>query len=637
MKKTILIWFLMIFGMTFSATNDIYNTRIDINKYPNASVVTLLDKENINFNTDNSYIIKKHIIKRILNYKGKKSSSEYKIKFDKRFEKISIISAKTIKMEKTGMKEIPVNKKDNIRIIDAPSDVGLMRYAVHKMEVIAFPSVNEGDIIDIEYTIENKNRQKRSKTISFASKEAVYNKVEIINIPKDMNFNITKFNWNDKIEYTDNKNNDRRIIKFDEKFMPQILDERNIPESFKFIPTVIFTNYNNWKEYKDILLEKYVKINKNKDNLKVLSYIKNKVLDKLITKDMTNIKKAEIIQDFIAKHIEIKYIENLLDFKASSPKKVVESGYGTSLDIENLFLLLLKEEGISGKIVILGSNKLVWDDIEKGIDVNGFNYAISKIKIDDKSYFVDATNKFSKLGESITENNIGLILNKGKVEFVDVKSNEKNITRTEKKYNIVIDLNGDATINKTIYYYGINAIGERGKYKYMTPIMKQQDYQKELGMISQNAYPISKQMDIGLGSPVKISYIYKYKNFASIDGNFIYFDLPYRLDKLDLFEKVRKYPFELYSDIIEKDNISIEYPQKYKVRIAPKSLEIKDKNMWIKRDLQINNNDGKGRIILNTIVKYNAHIYALNEYSKLYKTIEKLTYPKNTKVLLEKE
>ncbi|BDU51196.1 DUF3857 domain-containing protein [Haliovirga abyssi] len=637
MKKIILIWFFMMFSMIFSETNSIYNTKIDMKRYPNASVVTLLDRESIIFNKDNSYIIKKHIIKRILNYKGKKASSEYKIKFDKRFEKVDIINAKTVKISKSGIKEIAVDKSKNIRIIDAPSDVGLMKYAAHKMEVIAFPAVNEGDIIDIEYTIKNNKKQKISGTVNFASREAVYNKVEIINIPKDMNFNITKFNWNTKMEYMDNIAKDRKIIKFSEKFMPQILDESNIPESLKFMPTVIFTNYNNWAEYRDELLGKFIKINKSKENLQILKEIKEKVLDKLITKDMTNMKKEEIIQDFIAKHIEIKYIDNLLDFEASSPKEILTRGYGTSLDIENLFLLLLKEEGISGEIVILGSDKLVWDDVKKGIDMNRFNYAISKVTIDNKDYFVDATNEFSKLGESVIENNIGLILDTGKPEFVNVKSIEKNITRIEKSYNIKIDLNGDALINKTIYFYGINAIGEREKYKYMTPIMKQQDYQKELGMISQNAYPISKQMDVELGSPVKISYTYKYTNFASIDGDFIYFDLPYRLDMLDLFENVRKYPFELVSDILRKNNISIEYPANYKVRIAPKSLEIKEKNMLIKRDLKIGNSNGGNKIILDTVVRYNSHIYTIEEYSKLYKILEKLNYPKNAKVLLEKE
>jgi hypothetical protein len=87
MKRKVTIIVLLIFTVFISfvdasiskSDKKIYDTKIDNIKYPNSSAAILLDYTRITINSDSTYSKTKRVVKRVLNYKGKKENSEYKI------------------------------------------------------------------------------------------------------------------------------------------------------------------------------------------------------------------------------------------------------------------------------------------------------------------------------------------------------------------------------------------------------------------------------------------------------------------------------------------------------------------------------------------------------------------------------
>ncbi|RKX72507.1 hypothetical protein DRP43_00600 [candidate division TA06 bacterium] len=631
MKRKVTIIVLLIFTVFISfvdaniskSDKNIYDTKIDNIKYPNSSAAILLDYTRITINSDSTYTKTRRVVKRVLNYKGKKENSEYKITFDKRYENIEINKAVTIKEENKKYIEIPIDKSA-MREIDLPSESGFMDYAVHKMRISAFSSVESNDIVDIEYTKKNNKKDKFTDIIIFGYKEPIYKIYYEIIMPENMSI---KFNKLEGVTFKEKKIGDMKLYIWESEKLPQILREQGQPEWSYFTKTLFITVYSDWNQFKNDLLKQY------NDKIKITESIKN-LTDMIINRITDDRKKVNVISKYIAKNIDSKPVNSLTDFDLRNVDDIIKSGYAASFDRIALFLTMMKYIGIESYPVAVGPKVYYWDKRKDCLQPNDFKTMICKIKIDNKEYYINPESEFYPLGYINYSNNIGLLIKEDNVKFETIMSDSLNRNRKENVKTIRIDSKGNAIISVKSLIWGDEAVKKRESFTYITPIKKKQAYEEIINTISQNAEPVSKDLKIVLGNPVQISFKYRYNNFATIDRGFVYFDIP--IDQLPFNLAIepddRKYPYLNRDNDNEAWNISVNYPKSYKTILKPENIKVEDNTFSIEKYIE----SQRGCLKIKGNVKKKPYIVSLDEYNEFYNKVIKLAHPRYYKVLMKK-
>ncbi|NIA23631.1 MAG: DUF3857 domain-containing protein, partial [Proteobacteria bacterium] len=577
----------------------------------------------ITINKDLSYKETRRIVTKVLNYRGKKESSEKRIFFDSRFDHVKIDRSLTVKMNNGKYKVIPTDK-NAIRILDAPKESGFMDYAVHKMEVVAFSNVERGNIVDLTYSVKNDKRQPFSDKLGFGYKEPIYKMHFEIVLPKTMKI---EFNKVKGVKFTDKIVGSKRILTWEANNLPQIIREQNMPKSDLIVPTLYFSVYKNWRQFKDNLLKQY------DNSVKVTPEVKT-LVNSIVSKDDNKFQQVKKISLYLARRIANKNVMNLEDFNIQPVDNIIARGYAASFDRVAFFLSMMKTIGVEGYPVAIGPELLYWNNEKDFIQTEDFIKIIARVNINGKEYYVDPSNEFYPIGYIGEENRIGMAILPGDVKFNPVMNTGKFKNREIVDYNIKISKNGTARVFECHTYWGNEAVRMRSKYKYMTPVQKMQDYQKILGHISENVFPVSKNMSIDLGYPVKISYEYGYNNYAVEEGKFVYFDIPSNLVpfKSNKPPKQKQYPFvsSKNDDIIY--NVNISYPSSLKPVIIPPSINLKSTAFDVSRTI----NTGKGEITTKDEVSKKYGMIQKTDYAEFYSKIMKLSHPKYYKVLMKK-
>ncbi|NLK61845.1 MAG: DUF3857 domain-containing protein [Fusobacteria bacterium] len=624
-KITLLLLIILINCSLFSleirnyiSTKDmtLYSTNTD--RYLNSEAVILLENTEIKINIDNSYEVKKRIVIKINSYKGKKDYSEYKILYDKRFETIEIIDANTVK-SKDGLYTILKTDENNIRDIDSPYDSNKMEYAVNKMKIIAFSGVEEGDILDLEYIVRNNKKDKFVDKNSFGEKIPIISKLYSLTFNNFYEPSINIHNNNNFIKQKEFKSGNNRTIQFTAENIDKIQDESSLPEISFFIPTVFVSFYDSYSEYKDLIWNMY------KDKIKItdsiLKIVKNEILE-------TDSDKEKIIKlkKYIAKNIEQKKINHIMDFAVKDVDTTIKTGYGSIFDRAVLYLSLLKAVNIDGNLVLIGQDNIYFNEYMDYLYVDDFNYFLVNVNLDNKDYFFELESEFYEFGEINCINEMGLLIDPNRLKFVDVSPYEEYRSKTEYNEKIEINLDGDATVNRKISYTGINAKSIREKYYYMTPIKRSQDYEMLLNSISYDITPISEIMEISY-NPAIVSYSYKHNGFLLREDNFLHFTLYNNIAPYRLIEEAanRNYPYISFEDSEINRVSEIILPFNIEIITIPENININNKYFIIKREVLKKENS----FIIKDSIKYKPFVITNKEYGNFFNIVNSLWHYKN--------
>lgn len=631
-KIVILSFFLILSTVMFAEISEedmeIYSKKYDAEKYPNGSVVTLYLEDQIKINKNMTKDYYRRDIQKIVSYKGKKGYSEYKIYFNGKYENVEIVKAVTINQKDGKYEEIPVDK-NSIRVLDDPSEEGFMEYLVHKMEVVAFPAVDEGSILDITYKIKSNDSEKMSYRFSFATTEPVLLKKCSIEADKSINLNIYKENFDKNIKFEKKELKNSIEYKFEKENLEQIESEDSMSPVYTFGPIVYVSMYKNFDEIKDFMMSKF-----SKEKIEPTEKIKT-LAEALTDTSKTQREKALILKEYVAKNIQYVPVDDIVLRSVRKPEETIEKGYGALYDITALYIALLKGAKIEAYPVIAGIDGNYFKYEKNYLDIETLKTSFVMAKIDGKSVYIDSSSEFYKIGEINANNEMVLLLKDGKAEFLNMNPETDKRARIKENYNIKVDEKGNCLTEVKIEYFGHFAGSVRSKYKYMTPVQKKQDFQNILAGISQNAESVGTLPEIEIGDSVFVKYSYKNINFAQVDGKFIYFDLPsviYPL-KLKIEPKDRKYPYESLEDSISEKTVEIEYPKGYSGVMVPKQFMVKEKLYSVTRNIK----NSENKIVIDDKVEYLPGFVQEKEYEKIYNSIIKMAKPENYKMMLMKK
>ncbi len=585
-----------------------------------ADYLTTKEFVGLRIKPDKTYSKRVLVEKKILSYNGKKELSEFKVFYDSRYEKVSIVEAYTEKPDGSIMR----TGKNVIKELDSPYESGMMEFAVTKMLLIPFLGVEVGDTVHLEFIKENNSGRDIFDSYVFAGTEKAVEKTYEIEYSKGMELKVSENNVGKKLKKTKEKSGDMLRLIYSSKGVLPYKPEQSMPLPERIFPTVYVSTYKGVEKYGEAIYSKYFKSTDSEHQAIA------KLGDELLEGSKNELESLSRIKRYFSEEFLYMPQDDIFKFQPRDFSEIIGSGYGTPVEAYMIFDGLMKRLGIENSIVVAGDEEHNFKRDLKNGNIVPFSYLISRISLGGKVYYVDILNEFYNIDESEFDKKIGMMLGE-KVRFENINCRTKNTRNIV--YLVKIDQNGNAAVHKENNYNGGMASLIRSKYKYMTEYELKKDYEKLMSAISIFARPTS-DLKIELGEDTAISYEYIQDNYASTDGEFMYFDLDASLAPyvLELDPGEREFAFESTEDLTFRRRYEIRIPENYQFLLMPEPLKYRGKVFGVQRKVEVLN----GRLVINDAINYRNGLVKQKGYEKFYETYLELSHPGNTRVLLRK-
>jgi hypothetical protein len=455
----------------------------------------------------------------------------------------------------------------------------------------AMPDVQAGSIIEFEYTVESPYYYNFTGW-NFQNEIPTIESVFTAEIPGNYVYNRTLFGYEKLVKNESTVKRkcfhidgidgiaDCEVLVYSMEHVPAFIEEDYMTSSKNYISSIAF----ELSEYKgfDGRSKKYSKTWESVDRdykrdknigsqLNKNSYFK-KTLPESILNESDDLTKAKKIFKRIQNHYTWNKKYRL--FSKMSVTKAYENGTGTVGEINMSLINTLNASGINSKMTLLSTRENGFPTKLHPV-ISDFNYIIAKIVIDDKTYFLDATDKNSPFGVlpfRCLNNDARVMDFKNGSYWEDIVP----ITNSSKKVQMLLKFNEEGNFegNVRIIHKGYNAISKRRDLK----LLSEEKYKSDLEdlndfleidtykniNIENNDLPIIEEFKLTVENDNEIANKVFINPFIVFENN----ENPFKLNS-------RKYPVNYGYPRKKEYNITIYIPEGYSVESLPKSKVIK--------------------------------------------------------------
>lgn len=291
----------------------------------------------------------------------------------------------------------------------------------------------------------------------------------------------------------------------------------------------------------------------------------------LIVATISNKKEMIVpIFEFVKTKIKNNNVDGVYTY--NGVKEAYKNGVGNVADINLCLVSMLREAGLKANPVILSTRK---NGIPYLPTLNGFNYVIAAVELDDGIVLLDASSKYTSpntLSNNARNWKGRIVREDGSSDWVNLDSYKK----PETKSNLNIEINNDGSIsgmNRTVYT-GVSALVYRNKFAEIKDESIIEKIEQEKGDIEIDNFKITNKRN----QYKNLIEMYKFYSEESVEsiGDKVYFNPlffysatsnPFNLEKRD-------YPVDFGSSFTIKNTISIKIPEGYQVESLPDNLAI---------------------------------------------------------------
>ena len=611
MKKTLLLFVVLLFGTTVNAQNykfgkvskeELLEKNNPLDKGADATV--LFRKQHISFDYEHGigFIQKNEIYERIKIYT--KEGFEYATKIvdlynesNDRKEDIVGLKAITFNINNNKISQTKL-KKDGIFNEESNDYWRKVKFTL--------PNIKEGSVVEYKYTIESQllnisdvyfQQMIPIKKLEFKLKTPEYFQYKIHQnlksnyLPKLMSESserrITVSGLNDSgITHGGRKSDfERSELIFNEnrtelevENIPAIADEsyvsslKNYAASIKLelqqirLPNAPFKSYSTtWNKVTETIYNNEGfggALNKE-------TYYK-KDLDALLSGKSN----TEAIIITVFNYVKSKVIYNNLNgyYVDKGVRKAYKDGEGNVADINLMLISMLRYAGVNANPVLIST-------VDNGLPMfptrKGFNYVVGHVSLNGDSILLDATNKYS------TQNIIALkalnwkgrlVRKDGSSEWIKIlpNKNSNNTTMISVALNEDLVATGKVREQKTLY----SAYEYRSQFQGVKEDDLVRNISNSLSNVDVSNLKINNSSEIN--KPIRLSYDFVYQDGVEEIGNELYLEPLMFLSKNEnlLNKNNRNYPVYFKYPKTKKTILNIEIPEGYKVKVLPESVKL---------------------------------------------------------------
>ncbi|WP_299156664.1 DUF3857 domain-containing protein [uncultured Tenacibaculum sp.] len=608
-------------------------------QYPNSRKVRLNQEIIITIKlTGEEFDIKQEFIEEDLYLNESATYGSKKVLKYSSFFELEKISASSFSYEKGKYKESKVKefkKKD---------DLSQSFYDDTKALSFIYPNLKKGSKSKLHYIEKVKNPRFISPFYFADYFPIIKNKVTII-VDKGIGLKFKKFNvGNENILFSKKEKRKKTIYKWELKNKNKYDFEDDSPSYKSILPHIIpiITTYKNKKKTKKLLGEVsdlynwyyslVENVNKEKPSKELVDIVTEITLNK-----KSDLEKVKAIYYWTQKNIKYIAFEYALGgFIPRESNDVFRKKYGDCKDNSSILFKMLEIAGLKGNLTWVGTRSIPYSYKEVPTPIVD-NHMILTYENNGKTYFLDATGRYVKLGipTSFIQGKEVLISygDKFKVKKVPIIAAQSNAV-IDSTYIKVLDNNIIGNSKTTISGYPkINYFQELENENSQSKLKEFYNWKLKKG---NNKFLIKNFKEIdkyNYDEDFVVNYSFEIDNYFKKLGDEIYFNL--NLNKeLSKFktEKKRKTEKEFDYKKYYSFYTVLEIPEGYKVDYLPENVLVSNKLMRCNISFQLKEN----KIIYNQVIELNFLTLNLEEQKEVNKQIEKIEKSYKEIIVLKK-
>ncbi len=429
------------------AKNDIEKTikaAPQASEYPNDHSIYLLeDMQQVVYPENGASEEKYELLIKVFNNAGIDRWKEISLPYNYYTEKLIVEKAELFKKDGT---KVQAETNDN-EVVFSSLEVGDVLHILYRKEVVYYGKLSEH--FWEEFTFNG----------GLPVKECRYSLI----VPKEKKFTYRMYNSDLQPKISDI--DEYKLYVWERKEIPSIKPEPYMPAYTDINERIVVTSIPDWNYvanwYRDVSSVK----------TKADFEVKEKVKELLAGKqNLSEMQKARLIYNFIEENFSysnIPFLHSALTPQRAS--RTMQTKLGDCKDLSTLFVSMCQEAGLNANLVLVDTR----DNGDKNLDLPtiGFNHCIAQLKLDNKNYLVELTNKnlpFSSMGTELLNAN-GLYIPKETetattASLVKLSTKDRPLNTIDR--NTTVTFNGsNATIERRSRRSGSEASAVRDNYK----------------------------------------------------------------------------------------------------------------------------------------------------------------------------
>lgn len=300
------------------------------------------------------------------------------------------------------------------------------------------------------------------------------------------------------------------------------------------------------------------------------SYFENDV-DELTAGVSDDMKKASMIYNFIRD--KVKWNGNYGKYTDVGVRKAYKENTGNVAEMNLILTAMLRHAGLNANPVILSSRN---HGIKMFPTLDGFNYVIAAIEVENAVILLDATNYYGEPNVLPMRalNWSGKLIRKDG-SWSDISLMPRTAAMRVTSINVTLNENGDIEGKQRTQFTSHNALGFREVYAKADKEDYLEKLENNIGDIEIDEHDVKNLKKIG--KPVLESYAFTKESQAEVIGDKIYFSPLFFLATSENIFKAeeRVYPIDFGYPWKRKIMMNIKLPEGYEVESLPEATAVR--------------------------------------------------------------
>jgi len=454
---------------------------------------------------------------RILTYAGKKTYAEFKVNYNPACEEARLIRG--VVTSKTGERQ--EISKDEINIMDADWSASAKRYTGGKILVANLPGVDIGSTIDVEYEVAMKNKPFVAGFEAFQFPNDLDKKSFQLTAPDGVQIEKMVTGTALLEAATPVASGGKQTYRWNMEKMQALPAESGCPPSWIFMPGVAYFAGDIKACLKDL-----------NDTMEDRSRSRAKV-GELVRKiaGKTKLETVKAIRDYVAKSIREAGPADFTQLplsELSAADTTLADGYGHAADRAILLHAMLSAAGFHPEFVLASSLPALGEirKIATSFPLPGsFETPLVKLTLDGTTYYLNDTDQYAELGSTHCDGRLGIALSSQGYEVIKAAKDCQD--RIETVYSLSFADNGRMRMKISKRFFGDEYNKYSRFFSELLPEERKRYYQDAISKIGQGARPLGDLTDQFETYPGIEQFSVELDNYAVVDGNYLYFALPF--------------------------------------------------------------------------------------------------------------
>jgi transglutaminase-like putative cysteine protease len=456
--------------------------------------------------------------KKILTYNGKGREAEIKVDFNPSCQSARLIRGVVISPT-GGRQEI---SSGEINVMDQGWNPSAKRYTGGKTLVANLPGVDIGSTIEVELEITSKGKPFINGFESFQLPDAMDDKTFVLTAPAKLNIQTLVNPASGLVKETDRHKDGQQILRWESSNVKALPAEPQLPPEWIGAASVSYF-VGDAPAY-------YSKVRQTMLDRSSKSVQAAQLARQLAGPAKTRADAVRAIRDYISKNIRLAgpAFYSLPLGELSAADTTLADGYGHMADRAILYYAMLSAAGFKPEFVMASELPPIADITSAAGKFPlplYFQEPLVRVVVDGAPVYLNDTDQYARLGTTPHDGRLGLALAGQTCEVIQAAKDNRD--RTETDYTLSVGNDGRTRIGVVRRYYG-SGYGDLNRYfSELPPEERRRYYQELVSGMAQGARPASELLTDFKEYPGVEQYSVDIDNYAVLDGNHLYFDLPF--------------------------------------------------------------------------------------------------------------